>query len=134
MPGKPWDFRVSDDPRTYADMATPAGLAEIATYADGVGVNKNLIVPRDSTNHLRPPTTLVPDAHQGPAGARVDLLRREQLPARGLPGRDPVDPTYLRQYGNFDAELRLFFNLGLDGMFSDNPDTAVGARTEFLGG
>ena len=27
-------------------MATPAGLKDIAEYADGIGANKNLIVPR----------------------------------------------------------------------------------------
>jgi glycerophosphoryl diester phosphodiesterase len=30
------------------------------------------------------------------------------------------------------SELALFYSLGVDGAFSDNPDTAVGARTEFL--
>lgn len=45
--GKPFDFVVADDPRTYADLVTPAGLREVARYADGIGVNKNLIIPRD---------------------------------------------------------------------------------------
>ena len=43
--GKPYDFVVTGNPRTYADMARPAGLAEIARYADSVGANKGLIVP-----------------------------------------------------------------------------------------
>ena len=47
--GKPYDFVVSGDPRTYADLATPAGLTEIAKYADGIGANKNLIIPRNAT-------------------------------------------------------------------------------------
>ena len=33
----PYDFKASGDPRTYADLVTPMGLAQIATYADGVG-------------------------------------------------------------------------------------------------
>ena len=40
----PYDFAVAGDPRTYADLVTPAGLAEIATYADGVGPWKRYIV------------------------------------------------------------------------------------------
>jgi glycerophosphoryl diester phosphodiesterase len=32
------------------------------------------------------------------------------------------------------SELALLYSLGDDGVFSDNPDTAVGARTELLGG
>ncbi len=33
----PYDFVAAGDRRTYADLVTPAGLAEIATYADGLG-------------------------------------------------------------------------------------------------
>ncbi len=31
--GKPWDFVQSNDPRTYTDLFTPAGLDFIGTYA-----------------------------------------------------------------------------------------------------
>ena len=47
---------ASGDPRTYADMATPAGLREIARYADGVGPSKDYIVPRDAAGNSLPPT------------------------------------------------------------------------------
>ncbi len=50
--GKPYDFVVSGDPRTYADLASAQGLREIARYADGVGVNKDLIIPRQSDGTL----------------------------------------------------------------------------------
>jgi glycerophosphoryl diester phosphodiesterase len=60
--GRPYDFTVSGDSRTYASLATPEGLAEIATYANGIGANKNLIIPRVGGN-LSSPTTLVDDAH-----------------------------------------------------------------------
>jgi hypothetical protein len=33
---QPYDFVVSGDSRTYGDLVTPTGLAEIATYADGI--------------------------------------------------------------------------------------------------
>jgi glycerophosphoryl diester phosphodiesterase len=35
-------------------------------------------------------------------------------------------------YGNAFAEYAQFFALGVDGVFSDNPDTAVEARDEFV--
>ena len=35
--GGPYDLRAANDPRTYAQMVTPAGLAEIKKYADGIG-------------------------------------------------------------------------------------------------
>jgi glycerophosphoryl diester phosphodiesterase len=133
--GKPYDFTVSGDPRTYADLATPEGLAEIATYADGVGVNKNLIVPRDAQNRLGQPTRLVRDAHQAGLIVHGWTFRRENsfLPEDFRAG-NPASDVYLAATGDFPAELRLFYGLGVDGVFSDNPDVAVAVRTERFGG
>ena len=46
----PYDFKVAGDPRTYADLVTPAGLAEIATYADGLGPWKRYIIGAAATD------------------------------------------------------------------------------------
>ena len=129
--GKPYDFVVAGDPRTYADLVTPAGLAEIATYADGIGANKNLIVPRDAQNRLTSPTTLVQDAHQAGLVVHPWTFRRENtfLPEDFRQG-NPASPFYLQATGDFPAELRLFYKLGVDGLFSDNPDVAVAVRHE----
>jgi glycerophosphoryl diester phosphodiesterase len=35
--GRPYDFVVNGDPRTYADLATPTGLSFISGYATGSG-------------------------------------------------------------------------------------------------
>ncbi len=86
--GQPYDFVAGGDPRTYADLVTPDGLREVRRYAAGVGVAKNLIVPRDAAGTLLPPTTLVADAHA--AGLLVHAWtfpQREQLPAAGLSRR-----------------------------------------------
>jgi glycerophosphoryl diester phosphodiesterase len=133
--GKPYDFVVAGDPRTYADLVTPAGLAEIATYADGIGPNKNLIVPRDANNRLTSPTTLVQDAHQAGLLLHPWTFRRENtfLPEDFRQG-NPASPFYLQAIGDFPAELRLFYKLGVDGLFSDNPDVAVAVRHELFGG
>jgi len=133
--GKPYDFVVAGDPRTYADLVTPAGLAEIATYADGIGPNKNLIVPRDAQNRLMAPTTLVRDAHRAGLVLHPWTFRRENtfLPEDFRQG-NPASPVYLQATGDFPAELRLFYKLGVDGLFSDNPDVAVAVRHELLGG
>jgi glycerophosphoryl diester phosphodiesterase len=118
--GQPWDFRVAGDPRTYGDLATPAGLAEIATYADGIGPDKRMIVPRGPDGSLAPPTSLVADAHA--AGLRVH------------PWTFRADAAFLAaEYGgDGEREVRQFFQLGVDGLFSDFPDLAVRAR-ESLG-
>jgi glycerophosphoryl diester phosphodiesterase len=131
--GRPYDFVVAGDPRTYADLATPAGLEEIAGYADGVGVNKNLIVPRDADQNLLDPTTLVRDAHRAGLQVHAWTFRNENnfLPADFRLG-NPASPDYLRATGDAPAEYRLFFRLGVDGLFSDNPDTAVASRHQFF--
>jgi glycerophosphoryl diester phosphodiesterase len=133
--GKPYDFVVSGDPRTYADLITPAGLAEIATYADGIGPNKDLIVPRDAQNRLTSPTTLVRDAHRAGLLVHPWTFRRENtfLPEDFRQG-NPASPVYLQATGDFPAELRLFYKLGVDGLFSDNPDVAVAVRHEVFVG
>jgi glycerophosphoryl diester phosphodiesterase len=131
--GRPYDFVVAGDPRTYADLATPEGLEEIAGYADGVGVNKNLIVPRDADQNLLQPTSLVRDAHRAGLQVHAWTFRNENsfLPADFRQG-NPAHPDYLRATGDAPAEYRLYFRLGIDGLFSDNPDTAVAARHRFF--
>ena len=127
--GKPYDFVASGDPRTYADLVKPAGLAEIARYADGIGPNKNLIVPRDAANHLLAPTTLVKDAHHVGLVLHPWTFRRENsfLPEEFRQG-NPAHPLYQAAPGNLPGELELFYKLDVDGVFSDNPDVAVSTR------
>jgi glycerophosphoryl diester phosphodiesterase len=43
---------------------------------------------------------------------------------------DPESPFFLQAYGDGAAEYRLFYRLGVDGVFSDNSDTAVAVREE----
>jgi glycerophosphoryl diester phosphodiesterase len=128
--GKPFDFVVAGDPRTYADLVTPAGLHEIAKYADGVGVNKNLIIPRDATGKLQAPTNLVADAHAERLLVHAWTFRAENsfLPLDFQIG-NPADAGFAGARGNFPAELQLFLGLGLDGAFSDQSDVVVGVRT-----
>jgi glycerophosphoryl diester phosphodiesterase len=120
--GQPWDFTVSSDERTYQDLATPAGLAGIAAYADGIGPYKRMIVPAGFDGHLLPPTPLVEDAH------RAGLLVH--------PWTFRSDGTFLAPdyAGDPEREYDQFFSLGVDGLFSDFPDTAVRARKRFAEG
>jgi glycerophosphoryl diester phosphodiesterase len=112
--------------RTYGEMATPAGLKEIARYADGVGPSKDYIVPRDATGRSLAPTTFVRDAHRADLVVHPYTFRNENafLP---LELRSSADPA---AYGNAFAEYEQFFELGVDGLFSDNSDTAVEARED----
>ncbi|HWH00366.1 MAG TPA: glycerophosphodiester phosphodiesterase [Pilimelia sp.] len=122
--GRPYDFTADGDRRTYADLATPAGLAWISRYAQGVGAHKNLIVPRDAAGALRQPTTFVADAHAAGLAVHAWTFRSENafLPTDFRAGPEPAG------HGDAAAEYRLFYGLGLDGVFTDFPDAAVAAR------
>jgi glycerophosphoryl diester phosphodiesterase len=128
--GAPFDFVAAGDPRTYADLVTPAGLREVARYADGIGVNKNLIVPRDATGRLQAPTTLIRDAHANRLLVHAWTFRAENtfLPLDFQIG-NPANPLFAGLRGDFPAELKLFDSLGLDGLFSDQADVAVAVRS-----
>jgi len=114
--GQPWDFAVAGDPRTYDDLASPPGLAAIAEYADGIGPNKRLIVPAGPDERLRPPTSLIADTHRAGLAVHVWTFRSEE-------------PFLASDYaGQPEREYEQFFELGVDGLFSDFPDLAVHAR------
>jgi len=131
--GRPYDFTVAGDTRTYADLATPTGLREIARYADGIGANKGLIVPRDAANRLGQPTSLIRDAHRLDLIVHAWTFRKEnEFLAQDHRQGNPASPFYRMAVGDFAGELELFFGLGLDGVFSDNTDVAVAARTEIF--
>jgi len=86
-------------------------------------------VPRDADGRLREPTTLVADAHRRRLVVHPYTFRNENafLPADFRQG-DPASPAFPRATGDAPAEYRLFYGLGVDGLFSDNPDTAVASR------
>jgi glycerophosphoryl diester phosphodiesterase len=117
--------------KTYGEIATAAGLKEVATYADGVGPSKDYIIPRDASAHSLPPTTFIDDAHAAGLVVHPYTFRNENqfLPAEDRVG-DPADPNFPNLYGNAFAEDKRFFAAGVDGIFTDNSDTGVAARRE----
>src|SRR6266545_4318251 len=122
--GKPYDFVVSGDPRTFRDLVTLEGLRFVRGYADVASVNKDLIIPRDATAHLLQPTTLVRDAHRAGLGVHAFRFANENtfLPADFRIGTDPA------AHGDFAAEYHRFFEQDIDGVVTDFPDAAVAAR------
>jgi glycerophosphoryl diester phosphodiesterase len=123
--GGPWDFVAAGDPRTYADLAQPAGLKEIAGYASGIGPHKNLVIPRVN-GVLGSATPLVREAHALKLVVHGWTYRAENafLPAEFRKGADP------NAIGDLAGEIARFVELGIDGFFTDHPDLAVkgGAR------
>ncbi|HEU4396484.1 MAG TPA: glycerophosphodiester phosphodiesterase [Actinomycetota bacterium] len=132
--GRPYDLVVSGDPRAYADLVTPMGLADLAGHVQGIAPNKHLVVPCDANNRRGLPTALVGDAHRAGLLVHPWTFRRENtfLP-EDLRRGDPACPAYPGAVGDLAAELRQFRQLGVDGLFSDNPDLAVAVRDEPFG-
>ncbi len=139
---KPYDFVVSGDNRTYGDLTTSSELAEIATYAEGIGPNKRLIVPvkgidangdgkdddvngdgvvNDADKTTTTPTTLVKDAHTAGLLVHPYTFRNESV--------------FLAQDYNGDPknEYEQFIKLGVDGYFTDFPATGDLVRDQFVG-
>jgi glycerophosphoryl diester phosphodiesterase len=130
---KPFDWAQAGDKRRFSDMVTPAGLAEIRTYADGIGPWKRYIVSvkgdadingdgkvDDADAVTMAPTTLVADAHAAGLLVHPYAFRNEKRRLASTYKGDPV------------AEYRQFYALGVDGLFTDFADTALAARAQFL--
>jgi glycerophosphoryl diester phosphodiesterase len=138
---RPYDWTVSGDPelesRTFGFFATDEGLEEISKYADGIGPWKRYIVSTaairlnpDGTvadangdgvvderdRKLLPPTDLIQRAHAHGLQIHTWTFRNEQSRLVSDYGGNPIN-EYLQ-----------FYELGIDGVFSDFPDTAFTAR------
>jgi glycerophosphoryl diester phosphodiesterase len=108
-----------------SEMISPAALAEMKTYADGIGVWKRLLIPTrdraadeadESHLHLADPTSLIDDAHA--IGLSVDAWTF----------RDESRFLAADYHANSRAEYEQFFAMGIDGVISDFPATAIAAR------
>ena len=137
---KPYDWVVSGRAGLFSDLLTPAGLAEVRTYADGIGPWKYYIqstkcrtvttsggcadangdgAVNEADRITIPATDLVQRAHALGLVVHPYTFRNERT---RQPLGDGIDPTneYLR-----------FYELGVDGVFSDFADTAFAARVMF---
>ena len=132
--GRPYSWTLGGDPRYFGDMLTPAGLAEIKTYADGIGPWKPQVMfwtitpyPTDASfsgtmadvNSVKP-TSLIADAHKAGLFVHSYTFRDE---TRYLAGAYAGDPK---------AEFKQFFEAGIDGVFTDFATTGAAARAEYL--
>lgn len=94
----------------HKHLRTPAGLAEIAKVADGIGPALSDVVARKGDGPLEP-TSLVRDAHALGLEVHPYTFRADALP----PG-----------VGSLEDLLRIALaDIGVDGVFTDHPDRAV---------
>jgi len=128
--GAPYDVEAASGQTTFATMATAEGLLEIASYADGVGPVKDLLIPRDATGKLSltAATDFVEDAHAAGLIVHPYTFRAENefLPANLRSSQNEV------QFGNAAEEIATFLELGIDGFFTDHSEIGLSARDGFL--
>jgi glycerophosphoryl diester phosphodiesterase len=113
---------------SYAQMRTPAGLREIARYANGIGAEKNLVLPVTEDGRLAAPTPLVADAKAAHLAVHVWTVRRENifLPPSLRSSDHPAE------HGDVAREIAAFLQAGVAGIFSDNVAEAYAARQGFV--
>jgi len=137
---KPYDWVVSGRQGLFKDLVTPQGLAEVRTYADGIGPWKPYLISSacitiangacadangdgkvdDRDRKLLPPSDVVANAHKLGLKVHPYTFRNEQRRLASNFAGNPVN------------EYLAFYELGVDGLFSDFADTAFAARAMFL--
>lgn len=116
----PYDHVMNGDKRKYQDMVSPLALKELSATVYGIGPYKRYIVPANDKGEMQSRTTLIQDAHAVGLKVHPYTFRSE---AQYL----------LKDYqGDPQKEYLQFFELGVDGLFSDFADQAVLAKKTFL--
>jgi glycerophosphoryl diester phosphodiesterase len=110
----PFDQSLAGKKLTYAEMISNEGLKEISRYAKGIGPHKSYIV-----NQVGKTSDLVNRAHSNGLIVHPYTFRSD---------KENLYPRYL---GKPQKEYEEFFQLGIDGLFTDFPDHAVEARKKF---
>ncbi|MBQ4855980.1 glycerophosphodiester phosphodiesterase [Rhodanobacter sp. B2A1Ga4] len=121
---QPYDVVAAGGRLSYAQMMTPAGLREIATYADAIGPDIRAIIPLTANRVLGVPTALVRDAHVAGLEVHPYTFRPENgfQPLDLWHGSDPHD---FNAAGSI-AEIRAYLATGIDAFFTDDP--AIGCK------
>ncbi|TSE19474.1 Glycerophosphodiester phosphodiesterase [Tepidimonas alkaliphilus] len=123
---KPYDFVVKGDPRTFADLLKPEGLALIKTYADGVGPWKPYLVRtvQDGVDRNGDGKVTINDRRVVGSTGVIEAAHAQGLFVHTWTFRNDASG-----YGFSDpkAEMQYYMRLGVDGVFTDFPATGVAA-------
>lgn len=107
----------ADEPAmTYAEMLSPSGLAAIASYADAIGAEAQLVVGADGK-----PTGLVPAANAAGLKVHAWTLRKENAFLPPPLRRGDAESAA----GDYAAAWGLLASAGVDAIFTDDPALAA---------
>ncbi|GMF15753.1 unnamed protein product [Phytophthora fragariaefolia] len=138
---RPYDWTLANRTDYFGYLTTPAGLAEVATYADIISPWKRYLLKAvavevdadgnavdsngdgqvsDADNTIFEYPNVIEDAHA--VGLKVHTWTM----------RDENYRLAVNYSGNATLEYFELFDMGIDGLFSDNCKTAVPARNAWL--
>ncbi|MER6825789.1 glycerophosphodiester phosphodiesterase family protein [Streptosporangium sp. NPDC000563] len=128
--GAPYDLASAGDPLTYDDMVTPAGLREVAKYADGIGLVTKRIGSAGLSGRSVSPATLVGNAQREGLLVHATTVRRfARLRAdlgSGASGGRAAEGV--------KRWLQRLYRLNVDGVIADDPGLARAIRDQLRGG
>ncbi len=123
---KPFDFAVSGDARSFADLLTASGLAFVKTYADAIGPWKPYLVKTvaDGVDRDGDGSITINDRRVDGSTGVIEAAHAAGLLVHTWTFRNDASG-----YGFADpqAEMAYYMRLGVDGVFTDFPDTGVAA-------
>lgn len=128
---QPHDLTLAGDPRSFADLLTPSGLDFIRTYADAIGPWKPFVLRTLRTDGpiAEDPVVTAPARRIAGGTGLVEAAHARGLRVHAWTFRD--DAGILGFVDPLD-EIRHYFALGVDGVFTDFPATGNAARSSLM--
>jgi glycerophosphoryl diester phosphodiesterase len=124
---QPYDLVVKGDQRTFADLLSNEGLDFVKSYADAVGPWKPYLVKTvaDGVDRNGDGAITINDRRVDGSTGVIELAHDKGLLVHTWTFRNDASG-----YGFADPkqEMTYYFDLGVDGLFSDFADTGVAAR------
>ena len=127
---KPYDFAVSGDPRTFADLLSASGVAFVKSYADAIGPWKPYLVKTvdDGVERNGVPGLSINDRRVDGSKGVIEAAHAAGLLVHTWTFRNDASQYGFGggQAGAID-EMAYYIRLGVDGVFTDFADTGVAA-------
>jgi glycerophosphoryl diester phosphodiesterase len=138
---RPYDWTKAGDTRLFNVMVSPAGLAEIKTYADGIGPWKPYIFPvKAALDSAGNPKDInndgkidLNDAFTDSVTTLVGAAHNEGLFVHAYTFRSEKRRLTADLIGDPEQEYKNFYRVGVDGVFTDFPDVALSALRAYFG-
>jgi glycerophosphoryl diester phosphodiesterase len=138
---RPYDWTKAGDTRLFNAMVSPAGLAEIKTYADGIGPWKPYIFPvKAALDSAGNPKDInndgkidLNDAFTDSVTTLVGAAHNEGLFVHAYTFRSEKRRLTADLIGDPEQEYKNFYRVGVDGVFTDFPDVALSALRAYFG-